>query len=325
MGGEGFDKGGLTVIFSTTLGRMAFLFAFIALGYLLMKMRRVPDNAEKVLSRLENDLFIPALVLRTFMTSFTRETLVSAAGLLGWSLLIEVIVIPVSLLCVRLCAKDRYTQNIFLYGLCFSNFGFMGNAVVEALFPGIFPEYLIFTLVLWMLIYLWGVPSLLMGDDAPTSSRLAGLKNLLNPMFICMPIGMLFGLFSIPVPDFALDLVSAAADCMSPCAMLLTGMTIAKMDLRKLLGMKSVYAVTALRLLVYPLVFIGLYAAVGGALPETYVICAVASLAMPLGLNTIVIPGANGKDTTAASAMALISHTLAVLTIPLIFWLMELV
>ena len=40
----------------------------------------------------------------------------------------------------------------------------MGNAVVMNLFPDIFFEYLIFTLPLWTLIYLWGVPRLLMAD-----------------------------------------------------------------------------------------------------------------------------------------------------------------
>ena len=40
---------------------------------------------------------------------------------------------------------------------------------------------------------------------------------------------------------------------------------------------------------------------------------------MPLGLNTIVIPNAYGKDTTVASGMALISHVLSVISIPLIF------
>ncbi len=310
------------MLFATTLGQMAILFAFIALGYLLVKLERVPDGSERVLSKLESYVFIPALVLETFMTSFTVETLRSAGKLLLWSAAIEAVVIPLGILCVKLCAKDRYTQNIFLYGLAFSNFGFVGNAVVGALFPDIFPEYLIFTLVLWTLIYLWGVPSLLMGGGE-SASGLSRLKNFANPMFVCMALGMVIGLSGIKMPSFAVSFVASAADCMSPAAMLLTGMTVAKMDLRKLLSMKQVWVLTALRLLVFPLIFMGIYAAVGVKLPEVYVVCAVVSLCMPLGLNTIVIPGSLGKDTTAASSMALISHTVAVVTIPIIFSIME--
>jgi predicted permease len=52
-------------------------------------------------------------------------------------------------------------------------------------------------------------------------------------------------------------------------------------------------------------------------------LCTVCSLAMPLGLNTIVIPNAYGRDTTVAASMALISHMASVGTIPLIFMLFE--
>jgi len=111
--------------------------------------------------------------------------------------------------------------------------------------------------------------------------------------------------------------------------MILTGMTLAKMDILKLLKMKSVYIVSALRLIVYPLAFIGIYFAAtaifGISLPYAFVVCAVASIAMPLGLNTIVIPSAYGKDTTVASSMALISHALSIITIPIIFMVMEVI
>jgi len=56
-------------------------------------------------------------------------------------------------------------------------------------------------------------------------------------------------------------------------------------------------------------------------IPEKTYICALCSLAMPLGLNTIVIPSAFGKDTTVAAGMAVISHLLSCITITLIFCL----
>ena len=45
---------------------------------------------------------------------------------------------------------------------------------------------------------------------------------------------------------------------------------------------------------------------------------------MPLGLNTIVVPAAYGKDTSVAAGMALVSHLLSCITIPVIFMLYEL-
>ena len=193
--------------------------------------------------------------------------------------------------------------------------------MVSALFPAVFLEYLIFTLPLWSLIYLWGVPVLLLGDSSGKPSLAQRLKNFANPMFVCTILGMLIGLLGIPIPQFIGSAVSTAGSCMSPVAMLLTGMTIAQFDLREVLRIKSVYLVTVLRLLVFPLLFLGAMLLI--PMPETFATCAVCSLAMPLGLNTIIIPSALGKDTKVASGMALVSHILSCLTIPVIFVLFE--
>jgi predicted permease len=66
-----------------------------------------------------------------------------------------------------------------------------------------------------------------------------------------------------------------------------------------------------------PLILIGISLFV--EFPQTTFICALCSLAMPLGLNTIVIPSAYGKDTSVGARMAIISHLLSVITIPVIF------
>ncbi len=313
-------------MFGSILNQMAFLFTLVILGYILTKLKVIPENSEVVLSKLENYLFIPALVLGTFISNFTVEKLQSSGLLMIGSLVLLIIIIPIAGLIVKLCTKDVYLQNIYLYGLCFSNFSFMGNAIVSALFPDIFLEYIIFTLVLWSMIYVWGVPSLLVKSDEHSGGLMARFKAFLNPMFICTVIGILIGLSGIKMPLFVDNVISSVGGCMSPMAMLITGMTIAKIDLKAVLKVKSMYVITAIRLVALPLAFIGVYAllkVLGVTLSETFVVCATASLAMPLGLNTIVIPSAYGLDTTAASGMALVSHTLSILTIPLIFNLLE--
>lgn len=106
---------------------------------------------------------------------------------------------------------------------------------------------------------------------------------------------------------------------MSPLAMLLTGMTIAKINLRATLGNFTLYAISVLRLLVIPILS-GLAAAFL-KVPDVLAICIVCCQAMPLGMNSVVIPEGYGLDTSSAAGMALISHFLSCLTIPLIFML----
>jgi predicted permease len=217
------------------------------------------------------------------------------------------------------CSRDSYEKRIYAYGLVFSNFGFMGNAVVGALFPDIFLEYIIFTLPLWTGIYLWGAPVLLIGSDGEKKSFASRLKNFCNPMFVCTLIGMVIGLLGLRLPGFVSSALTSAGNCMSPVAMLLTGMTIAQFKFRDVLCIKGVYIVTAMRLVLLPVLF--LVADYFLPLPKTEAVCSLVALSMPLGLNSIIIPSAYGRDTRVASGMALVSHVLSCLTIPVIFLL----
>lgn len=298
---------------------MAFLFTLIVIGYILTKCKVVSTSAAGVLAKLENNLFIPALVLSTFSQNFTVEKLQSAWQLLLASFVLLAAAIPLSMLIARLVTKDSYIQKIYTYGLSFSNFGFMGNAVVEALFPDIFLEYLIFTLPLWMMIYLWGAPTLLMSDEGKQTLK-SRLKAFVNPMFISMPIGILLGIFNVNLPDWTDQVISVSSSCMSPIAMLLTGITVANLDLKKTFKNGQIYVISFARLLLIPLVFLPILYFL--PISETIVICGICSLAMPLGLNTIVIPSAYGKDTSVAAGMAIISHILSCITIPIVILLL---
>lgn len=308
-------------ILGATVSQMAVLFSFILIGWLLARLGVVDKSAAGVLAKLENNVFIPALVMGTFINNFTFEKLGPAWQLFAVSMALTVVMAVVAVLISRAASRDRYVQNVFTYGLAFSNFGFMGNAVVKVVFPDIFLEYLIFTLPLWMLIYLWGVPYLLTPSEQGKVSVLSRLKSFVNPMFIGMVIGIVVGLASIPMPKWLTSVITVSGDCMSPVAMILTGITLYGIDFKKIARRLNIYAVSFIRLIVLPLIAVGVFYLFPD-IPDVFVICTVCSLAMPLGLNTVVIPSAYGKDTSVAAGMTIISHVLSCATIPAVFWLM---
>lgn len=308
-------------IFYGTLNQTAFLFGLIVIGYMLVKLRVIPENSAAVLSKLENTVFIPALVMGTFINNFTIDNIRGAWNVFSISFVIAIIVIPVAILTSKLVTRDKYIRNIYTYGLSFSNFGFMGNAIVSSLFPDIFMEYLIFTLPLWIFIYIWGVPTLLIADSGKKQSIKQSLKSFVNPMFVAMLIGMVIGVSGISLPKWIVSIVDVSGSCMSPIAMILTGIVVSSISLRKTFTNLRIYLVSIIRLVVFPLIFICIAYFVDFS--QTVYICALCSLAMPLGLNTIVIPSALGKDTSIAAGMALISHMLSCITIPLIFTLIK--
>lgn len=193
----------------------------------------------------------------------------------------------------------------------------MGNAIVSSLFGDIFFEYLIFTLALWMLIYLWGVPRLLLFDSDKKQTLRENMKAFLNPMFISMIIGMIIGLIRIPLPNWFESIIAVSANCMSPIAMLLTGIAISFISLKDTFTNIKIYLLSIVKLIMMPLLFIGVTRFL--KLPSTVYICSLCVLAMPFGLNTIVIPSAAGKDTSVAAGLAVVSHLLSCITIPVVF------
>ena len=172
--------------------------------------------------------------------------------------------------------------------------------------------------------YMWAVPSLLIPSDEKKSLA-SRFKTLVNPMFIAMLIGLLIGITGIILPKSVSNVIDVSASCMSPIAMLLTGMTIAEIDLKKTMSKISIYFISIIRLLVYPLIGLAVFALVPANIPDSYVVCAICALAMPLGLNMVVIPAAYGKDVSAASGMALVSHVLSVISIPVTFMLLRMI
>lgn len=316
-------------LFGATLNQMAFLFSLIFIGFILVRSKILTKDAAAVLSKLENNVFIPALVIGTFMKNFTVEKLSSAGFLVLFACAALVIAVPVGIMLAHFLAKDAYMRRIYTYGLVFANFGFMGNAVVQAIYPEIFMEYLLFTLPSWALIYVWAVPVLLMADDGAQQTAADRLRAVINPMFIGIFIGIILGMSGIAQTAvwqsgflWLEKVIGVCGDCMSPVAMLLTGITVGAIDLKKTFRNGGIYIASLLRLIVIPACVLAFFALV--RIPDrTAVICTVCLVSMPLGLNTVVVPSAYGRDTSAAAGMALVSHLLSCLTLPVVFMLLE--
>ena len=164
-------------MFIPILKQMVFLFAFIIIGFILSKRKLIPDNSSTVLSKLENMIFVPALILGTFIQKFNVATFQIAWKLLLVSAVLMLALAPLSIFVAKLCSKEAFLRKIATYGMTFSNFAYMGNAVMQGIFPEIFADYVLFTLPFWFGIYLWGVPVLLIGNDGEKKGLASRLKS----------------------------------------------------------------------------------------------------------------------------------------------------
>lgn len=301
-------------IFNATLNQMLVLFVFIVLGYFLNRKKILPENTATVISKLETNVLVPCLVFNTFYKYCTVQNIQSKLNYILYGAVITALSVLVAVILSRVFTKDNYLQKIYAYSFAIANYTFVGNSVVVGIFgEDMLFDYLIFTLPLSIYCYSFGTSSLIPVKD----SKKFSFKMFLNPTFGALLLGAVAGLISLPLPRFLTSAVSSASACMSPFAMILTGFVVADFKLKELLSIKKVYFATFLRLILIPLAFV--FALKFFNTEQIIITLTLAATAMPLGLNTVVFPAAYGGDITTGASMALISHVISVITIPVMF------
>lgn len=305
--------------FIATLNPMLVMFICIVIGFILRKTGVAPENTGTVLSKVENYVFMPAQVFVTFMTYCTVESLSENYRYSLYSIVCIAVSMLMGVPLSRVFSRDGKNRGVYCYALVFANFGFLGNSVVpqilgeEYLYP-----YLLFTLPINTWAYLWGVSRMV----PPEAGQTNPLKRLLNPVIVGLFSGAIVGLTGIGrlLPEFVTSTLNNLSACMGPVAMLLTGFIIGGYDVKEMLSDRKVYAMTLLRLTVLPAVLLFVVYLLGADLPVMTMV--LVAFGAALGLNTVVIPAAYGRDTKPGASMAMISHVAAVISIPLMYALL---
>ncbi|MDD6735986.1 MAG: AEC family transporter [Clostridiales bacterium] len=302
--------------FFATLSPMLVMFVCIVIGFVLNKWKLTPDNTASVLSKLENYVIVPALIINTFMKYCTVQSLTGEYRLILYCILVLVMALVIAIPLSGIFVREGYNRNVYKYALTFGNFSFMGNAIVPAILGDeALYRYMLYILPLNAAVYTWGMIILIPKGEKGEST----LKRLFNPIFVSIIVGTLLGLSGAAevIPGFITTSISNLAACMGPLAMILTGFVIGSYDMAKLLKEKKVYIAALLRLIILPLLFVAVLYFAGA--DRTVLVLTLFAYGTPLGLNTVVFPAAYGGDTETGAAMAMISHTLCVITIPLMY------
>ncbi len=301
-------------VLNSTINQMLVLFTFMALGYFLNFKGILPLNTSLAVSRLETNVLVPCLVFNTFYKYCTVKNMSEKWLYIVYGMAITLVSIVIGILLSRLFAKDDYLQKIYTYSFAVANFSFMGNAVVLGIFgEDVLFDYMIFTLPLCLYVYSFGTASLIPKKDNKGFS----FKVFLNPICISMLLGALAGLTNFWIPKFLVTSISQAGACMSPLAMILTGFVVANYSFKTLASKVKIYIASILRLIILPLAFVLVLKLL--KTDSTIIMLTLCATAMPLGLNTVVFPAAYGGDTTPGASMALISHLMSIITIPIMF------
>ncbi len=300
-------------IFIVTVSQMVVLFFFMALGYVFKKKNITPDTTPAVLSKLEFNVFLPAMCFSTFSEKFTRDIVVNQIKPIFWGTVLLVMSGLVAWGISHLFSKNKNTQAVYTYAFTIPNIAYMGYPLISAVFgEQVLFDYMVFALPFQ--VYIYTVAMYILNPQ-----RTFTFKKLFNPSIIALFLGALVGITGIKIPDIFTNILDTAKVCMAPLAMLLSGFILARSPVLELVKNYKMYIASVIRLIVFPIVFSAILWVLGA---DNYtVMIAACLLSLPMGLNNIVFPEAFGGDSKTGAQSCFVCNVLGLVTVPVMFGL----
>lgn len=300
-------------MFILVLEQVIKFFCFMMLGFIFRKTGLLSADTTKVLSKLEVNLFLPAVIFNSFSQNFTVANLKLNFLLIIVSVCVVIISIIISTILARFFTKDAYQRKVVTYAMVVPNVSYVGIPLIMSLYGNdAVMRVLIFMLPNMMYTSTEGYRLLL-------DKKNRSFTSLLNMQIFAILFGILFGLFNLKIPSLVTEVITGCSNCLSPIAMILTGCVIAEFSIKKILSSLLVYKVVFARMIILPLIFISLAKFIN-LLPEI-IFAIVAVQTMPTALNTVIFPASVGKDCNLGAGMACVSNILAIVLLPLSFYI----
>lgn len=278
---------------------------YMLVGFALFKGGKITKEGSKSLANLLVWLVIPAVIINSFCVEFSSERLAS----LWLSALLAAAALALSILVARLFYKDKPIDN---FAAAFSNCGFMGIPLVRAGFGDEAVFLLVgFVALLNLMQWTYGAALLRGGKQVISPKEL-----LLNPITVSTLSGLLLFVTGLgaKLPSVVSGAVGGLAALNSPVAMLVLGIYMAQTSLRDTFLSPRLYALSAVRLLLIPVVTLLLVTAAPVDATIKYVI--LIGAAAPVGANVAVYAQLYGKDYSYACQTVVLSTLLSIATLP---------
>jgi predicted permease len=307
--------------FLTSLISVGLLVALAAPGYILRKLKMLPDDFTSGLVTVLLYVSSPFLTISAFMqVAFSRVLLrnMVVVGVLGFVFLIGAF--GVSRLCFA-WGKDTAARKVCVAGGFLCNASFMGIPVMQAFFPGN-PLAILYVsmfsvsmnIISWTLLV-----STITGNRKYVSVKAA----LINPGTVSFLIALGVQVVRIPIGGPVANAVQFLANTTTPLSMLVMGQRLADIRFGDLFRSPAVYLSMAVKLILVPMVTLGvllLLRQVIPADPMAYKTLFILS-AMPSASYVLVFSEKFNADRTTAAKCVLLSSVLSILTIPVMMLL----
>lgn len=219
-------------------------------GFALGRMKLITGEQSRVLSCVCVYLSVPCSLISSFSTKLETGKLTGLGLGLAAAMLIHLIYLLLSRISSRRpAAMTREEQALVIYNNA-------GNLIMPMVHNVLGLEYVLYTssyiLVQTLLVWTHG-QKLMGGEQTLRWKKVAG-----NPVIAGIGIGLFLFMTGIPLPTPLRTAVEGLSSCMAPLCMLVTGIVMSELDLKKTFSQRRIYLISLIRLILLPLLSMGI-------------------------------------------------------------------
>lgn len=291
----------------TVVSKVGVMLILIALGCIITKKGMLTEKGAAEMTTLLLKIVTPCLIINSFLGSSYELEISELLLAVGLSALAIFVAMGVSYLFFRKEPPER--QKVLRFAAIYSNAGFMGLPLIQAIVGGKGVIYGSFFIVVFNVIC-WTH-----GYRMMSGGKLNLKAALLNPGIIGLALGLPIYFFKLQLPGIITEPEGFLAGLNTPLSMLVIGSYVAKISLRDFISDKSAYKMAAIRLLLAPGIYFLLLLVIR-PVPEMFV-SSVIQAAAPVAANTMLFAVEYHQDSQLASKTVAVSTVLSIITIPL--------
>lgn len=217
-------------------------------GYVLRRLELISHEGSRGLTAVSIYVCIPCVLFHSFQTEISQERMAGFIYAVIAVLLIHAVFFAVMWLLGKIYPMSAMESVSVIY----SN---AGNMIIP-LVTGVFGQEYVFYTSAYLFVQnalIWSHAKTKIGGSGQASWR----KIFLHPCILSIFAGILFLMMRWRLPEVISTAVSGMASCIGPFSMLVIGMLIAEVDLKKIFINSRIYVVAVFRLFIYPLLAMG--------------------------------------------------------------------
>lgn len=288
--------------------QVAILFIMVGVGFVCTKIGLLKTEAVKGMSDLVVYIITPANIIVAFQREFRTDLLKG----LGLSLLIGFTVFLLATFISKLLIreKDESKRAVLRFASAYPNAGYMGIPLQRAILGDIGVFYCAAYIAMFH-IFIWSYGVRLL---SPEKEKFSLKKILLSPCIIAIFIGLILFAGSVELPTVIYSPLNSLASLATPVPMIIIGYYLANSPLRAIFGNAYIYVGAFVKMIVSPLIALGLCLLLGlkgDVVVSGAIACSSSSAAM-----TTMLATKYGRNTEVSAGMVSFTTIAAIITMP---------